>query len=240
MPRARNLKPGFFKNEDLVELPFEDRLLFAGLWTLADRRGVLEDRPKRIKMEVFPADNVDVDESLSRLADRGLLIRYDANGTRAIFIPAFARHQNPHKNEGSSAIPLPAECSQGVDSRDAPEQHGASTVQAPEEYRSAPAESLLLNPESPPSEGASAPSEAKDVVFREGLALLTGAGRSERSARSHLGKLCKAHGDEAVATAVRQTARASPVDPAPYLERLCRGESGKQAVEAMTGGVSWS
>ena len=61
MARARNIKPSFFTNEDLVELPFEDRLLFIGLWTLADREGRLEDRPKRIKMAVFPADNVDVD-----------------------------------------------------------------------------------------------------------------------------------------------------------------------------------
>jgi len=29
--RARNLKPGFFKNEELADLPFEARLLFAGL-----------------------------------------------------------------------------------------------------------------------------------------------------------------------------------------------------------------
>jgi hypothetical protein len=28
--RARNLKPGFFKNEDLGQLPYADRLLFAG------------------------------------------------------------------------------------------------------------------------------------------------------------------------------------------------------------------
>ena len=55
MARARNIKPAFFKNETLVELPVETRLLFIGLWTLADREGRLEDRPKRIKMEIYPA-----------------------------------------------------------------------------------------------------------------------------------------------------------------------------------------
>ena len=49
MARARNIKPGFFKNEFLAEMPCEVRLLFIGLWTLADREGRLEDRPKRIK-----------------------------------------------------------------------------------------------------------------------------------------------------------------------------------------------
>ena len=55
MARARNIKPGFFLNEELVELPFSTRLLFIGLWTLADRDGRMEDKPKRIKMSLFPA-----------------------------------------------------------------------------------------------------------------------------------------------------------------------------------------
>ncbi len=65
MARARNIKPGFFRNAELVELPFEARLLFIGLWTIADREGRLEDRPKQIKMEVFPADNVDCNQLIA-------------------------------------------------------------------------------------------------------------------------------------------------------------------------------
>ena len=51
MARARNIKPGFFLNEELGVLPPLVRILFAGLWCIADRDGRLEDRPKRIKME---------------------------------------------------------------------------------------------------------------------------------------------------------------------------------------------
>ena len=130
MPRARNIKPGFFKNEELVELPFEYRLLFVGLWTIADRSGRLEDRPKRIKMEVFPADDVDIDRALDSLQDRGFVVRYVANGTPYIQVTNFERHQNPHKNEAPSSIP-------------APEQHGASTVQAPEQHGATHADSLI-------------------------------------------------------------------------------------------------
>ena len=61
MARARNIKPGFFRNADLAELPIEARLLFIGLWTIADREGRMEDRPKQIKMELFPADSLDCD-----------------------------------------------------------------------------------------------------------------------------------------------------------------------------------
>ncbi|MDI9733891.1 hypothetical protein QM259_16735 [Acinetobacter baumannii] len=52
MARSRNIKPSFFMNEDIIELPFEARLLFIGLWILADREGRLENRPKKIKMSV--------------------------------------------------------------------------------------------------------------------------------------------------------------------------------------------
>lgn len=105
MARARNIKPSFFKNEDLVMLPFEIRLLFIGLWTLADREGRLEDRPKRIKMEVFPADDVDIEGGLSRLADDKFIHRYQVNELQCIQIVNFAKHQNPHHKEAASTIP---------------------------------------------------------------------------------------------------------------------------------------
>lgn len=107
MARSRNIKPGFFVNEDLVELPFATRLLFAGLWTLADREGRLDDRPKRIKMAIFPADDVNVDAALDELAAAGLIIRYTVDVCRYIQIVNFTKHQNPHHQEKPSVIPPP-------------------------------------------------------------------------------------------------------------------------------------
>lgn len=138
MARARNIKPSFFTNEDLVELPFEDRLLFIGLWTLADREGRLEDRPKRIKMAVFPADNVDVDSSLARLAKSGFIARYEARGIACIQVLNFAKHQNPHVREAASELPSIGE-------------NETSTVPAQCQHSASPADSLnpySLNPES--------------------------------------------------------------------------------------------
>lgn len=54
--RARNIKPGFFLNEEIGELDTGCRLLFIGLWCLADREGFLKYRPKRISIEIFPYD----------------------------------------------------------------------------------------------------------------------------------------------------------------------------------------
>ncbi len=107
MPRARSLKPGFFSNEDLIELPFEYRLLFAGLWTMADRAGRMEDRPKRIKLTIFPGDNVDCDAGLTSLATKKFIERYEVNGIRYIQIIAWDKHQSPHVKETVSTIPAP-------------------------------------------------------------------------------------------------------------------------------------
>src|SRR5690606_16035158 len=104
--RARNLKPGFFQNEQLAELPIPARLLFAGLWCMADREGRLEDRPRRIKMQIFPADAIDVEPLLAGLVSQGLLIRYQVDGRAYMWIPSFLKHQRPHHKEAASCIPM--------------------------------------------------------------------------------------------------------------------------------------
>jgi hypothetical protein len=108
MSRARNIKPGFFKNEELVELLPETRLLFIGLWTLADREGRMEDRPKRVKMEIFPADQFNVDSMLNDLQAAGFLTRYEVDGCKYIQVTNFVKHQDPHYRERASTIPPPA------------------------------------------------------------------------------------------------------------------------------------
>jgi len=105
MARARNIKPGLFSNEFLAELPAFDRLLFIGLWCLADREGRLEDRVKRIKMELFPCDTYDVNEGLSALSAAKFITRYTVEGRAIIEITNFQKHQNPHGTEKDSALP---------------------------------------------------------------------------------------------------------------------------------------
>lgn len=105
MARARNIKPGFFVNEDLTELDPWTRLLFIGLWTLADKAGRMEDRPKKIKIGVFPVDNVDVTVMLDDLARLGFIDRYEINGLRYIQVVNWDKHQNPHHTEKESVIP---------------------------------------------------------------------------------------------------------------------------------------
>lgn len=151
--RARDIKPGFFKNDQLAECSMAARLLFPGLWMLADREGRIENRPRKIKAEIFPFDDLDVADLLSELEKAGLIRLYEVNGIQLIWIPQFKRHQNPHKNEKLSELPahpddLSATCpvQEPCDSGTAPEKERV----LPEHSGTAPeiTEQILLTPSS--------------------------------------------------------------------------------------------
>lgn len=127
MPRTRSIKHSFFMNEDLSEIEPFGRLLFIGLWTLCDREGKLEDRPKRVKASLFPYDKIDVDKLLTTLHNHRFIIRYTSNGLNYIKVFNFITHQNPHKNETKSDISDPgaSESIHGtIDSRNVPVRTG--------------------------------------------------------------------------------------------------------------------
>ncbi len=107
MARTRYIKPGFFLNEELAALPPLARILFAGLWTIADKEGRLEDRPGRIKAECLPYDDANVDDLLSRLSNGydPFIQRYLVDGKRYIQIVKWHENQAPHHTEKDSVIP---------------------------------------------------------------------------------------------------------------------------------------
>lgn len=158
MARTRNLKPGFFKNEDLAECDPYARLLFAGLWTIADREGRLEDRPKRIKAEILPYDSVDVDNLLTQLARHGFIVRYTAGGVDYISIPTFGKNQQPHVHEAASLIPPPEEADGSTVSNK--EEYRTSTVQVPYSHPTSPSLTSSLNSSSLKPELVVAPADA--------------------------------------------------------------------------------
>jgi hypothetical protein len=105
MARARNIKPGFYKNEDLAECSIWARYIFPGLWMLADREGRLEDRPKRIKGELLAFDSQEVEPLLCELVRFGFIERYESDGLKIIQIMKFKDHQSPHFSEKPSELP---------------------------------------------------------------------------------------------------------------------------------------
>jgi len=110
--RARNIKPGFFLNEYLAVCSPHARLLFIGLWMLADREGRLEYRPKQIGASIFPYEKgLDVEKLLGELenvqGDHPFIIRYQVEGKSYIQVVNFKKHQQPNPKEKASQIPPP-------------------------------------------------------------------------------------------------------------------------------------
>jgi len=118
MARARNIKPGIFKNELLGVADPLLTILFESLWCLADREGRLEDRPLRIKAETFPyRDNLDINGYLTELQRLGFIWRYSVAEQRYIQVIKFKEHQSPHSTEKASTIPArPENYSEKTDS----------------------------------------------------------------------------------------------------------------------------
>lgn len=123
MARTRQLKPDFFADEDLAACSPHARLLFAGLWTLCDRAGRLEDRPPKLRVQIFPYEpDVDLDELLEELARPkahgygALVTRYTADdGRRYLQVNGFCRHQKCHPKEPPSQLPAPGKVTAGSD-----------------------------------------------------------------------------------------------------------------------------
>jgi hypothetical protein len=105
MARARNIKPGFYTNEDLAECSVWARYIFPGLWMMADREGRLEYRPKKIKGELLRFDEQAAEPLLDELQRWGFIKIYEVEGRAYIQILTFHKHQNPHHRESESEIP---------------------------------------------------------------------------------------------------------------------------------------
>jgi hypothetical protein len=98
--RSRNIKPGFFLNDDLAEVDFGTRLLFIGLWCFADREGRFERKPKKIKATIFPYDEFDIEKGLCDLMSLHVITCNDM----VCQIINFVKHQHPHPHEAKSIL----------------------------------------------------------------------------------------------------------------------------------------
>lgn len=107
MPRARTIKAAFFTDSRVGAVRPYARLLFQGLWCLADRNGRLPDDPDEIGVQILPYDLTDPDyidaggvaASLDELAAVKLIRRYTVEGCAYIEIPKFGKHQRLYDNE---------------------------------------------------------------------------------------------------------------------------------------------
>lgn len=116
MARMRSVKPEFWADEDLADLPRDARLLYIGLWNLADEHARLRGRPDYIKGQLFPYDDdldaAAIDALLNLLTEAGKAIRYSVAGRSYIHLPNLGKHQRLEPDKVPSRLPEPSESSQ--------------------------------------------------------------------------------------------------------------------------------
>lgn len=112
MARTRLIKPEFFKHGDLYDaearskLPL--RIAFAGLWCTADKAGRFVWKPRELKLDILPYDDVDFGKVLRALESAGFIKSYTGPDGRTYgYIPSWGRHQSTHKTERPSTLPEP-------------------------------------------------------------------------------------------------------------------------------------
>ena len=111
MARMRMISPRFFTDAKLFDAEsasgFPLMLAFAGLWCQADREGRFRWRPRLLRNEICPWDEVDFGGLLEALGAAGYIVRYDVGGESYGFIPTFLKHQRPNHREAESQLPPP-------------------------------------------------------------------------------------------------------------------------------------
>jgi hypothetical protein len=246
MARSRNIKPGFYKNEDLAECSIWARYLYPGLWMLADREGRLEDRPKRIKAELLAFDLIDVEPLLQELENGGFIQRYTSQGVAVILISAFAKHQNPHHREQASELPPPESpglcgCAMhpepGVEACMSPKPealppfHRGEAVLIPSSQIpfSLTSDSMPTVPHATAGGGGLTESD----IWNAGVDILIKANVPVSQARTMLGKLAKDFGKQVTHEAISAAVLEQPVDPRAYLRKTCSAKAERAAVKAL-------
>lgn len=131
--RIRNIRPEFTKHEGLADLSREHRLFFIYTWMLADSEGRFEDRPRRIKVELYPYDDditaEDIDRLLGDLEAKGFIHRYEVGGERFVWIKNFRKHQklSTYEKNQASELPAPPALQQHVGSTSEVKQNNVSS-----------------------------------------------------------------------------------------------------------------
>lgn len=109
MSRIRTVKPELFRHEELFEAERQSglplRLIFIGLFTVADVAGRFRWRPRLLKLDIMPFDNFDFEQALNALTQFGFIERYEHAGEVYGWIPKFLKHQRPNKRESRSQLP---------------------------------------------------------------------------------------------------------------------------------------
>ena len=115
MGKIRTIKPELFRHEGLFDaeqatkLPL--RLGFIGLIDCCDGEGRFKWRPRQLKLDIFPYDELDMQAILIAFVEWGFIQGYIVNGIAYGWIPSWKHHQRINAHEASSQLPAIDEAS---------------------------------------------------------------------------------------------------------------------------------
>ena len=109
--RIRSIKPEFWASESVGRLSRDTRLVFVGLWSLADDSGRFRADPRYIAGQLFPYDDdglKTVSRALASLREEGCVHLYEADRSQYGQVTGWERHQKIDR-PSPSKIPQPPE-----------------------------------------------------------------------------------------------------------------------------------
>ena len=130
--RIRSIHPQFWRSDDIAVLRRDIRLLFIGLWSYVDDNGVGRDDYRHIAADLFALEDDQngvrkfVREGLATLSARSLIVRYEHDGKRYLYIPSWDKWQRVDR-PSKPRYPRPDDCGAPVLTSDDSESAGTET-----------------------------------------------------------------------------------------------------------------
>lgn len=177
MAKIRSIKPDFFLDDALVRDELEMglprralRIIFAGLWTQCDRKGLFRWRPAVLRVQICPFDDdLDVEtfeKALSVLCARGSLQRYTgSDGKEYGHVTGWKAHQRPRADEAKSILPPPPGDPGGDEDDDGAPTREPRRLVEPRPPRRAPAPRPERKPEPAPVSSSERTSNEHGTAF---------------------------------------------------------------------------
>lgn len=106
MPRIRSIKPEIWNSADFMALDGCGQLAFIAMMTLADDEGRLHTDPNHLRLVALRTFSVKaIDTQLERMADLGMIARYEVGGSQYVALLHWDEHQKVDHKKPSSVPP---------------------------------------------------------------------------------------------------------------------------------------
>ena len=119
MANHRLIRPGFFVNPGVSMLTIKERYLLIGLTAVANDWGKFWFQPNHIRSQVFPTDEIEIEEMnamLDNVVSKGFICLYGADKVKYAHFPTW-------RQQGSFLMQYLDKPRPDVDIPDCPEQH---------------------------------------------------------------------------------------------------------------------